>query len=657
MKVQLRDNIKTLFFLFTVMMLLPTANAATYYVSPTGNNANPGTLASPKADFSWFTSSIPAAGDTVYLRGGTYTDKHMVIKSSGNAGNPIIITNYPGETPILNGVDQTGYGIIAGGISTNFRVNYVNISGITIHDYGNGILVREATNVHISNVNVYNIAGVDDGVFFLDSSYSSIKDSIVRDIGWNAIGVQVNYKSVHHIDIINNEVYGGINAGHNLIDLNNNGAGSAANEYTHDINIIGNRLHDTIGGNSAIFEHGTDVLHHDRITITDNIAYNTNALQVGYLKDSVVKNNVVYSSTYGLESQASVPIENVIFTCNKVYSNQVNTYLAVKPGKSITMVNDNIPDYRITQGNALIIDPQPERYTIRADGGRITIRYTDGGPYTVNGVTKTGDYTTSSSGVVERVYKQGGMPATCTTAPIEPVLAKITVSPSPVLLPLGSTQQFTAYTEDQSGNPISAMITWTSSNTTVGTISLSSGLFTALAAGTTIITASSDSISGTATATVVDTPVLTSIFVTPQSATTTIGSSIQFTAHPKDQFGNDISAAITWSSSDLAVGTIAQDGLFSALTLGTSTITASSGNIAGTATAHVKDPENCIPCALCKRFEKWKIVCTMINEFCTSNNRPGSFCTGQKQLCESKVDSLIAKCHEMSCEGTCASAA
>jgi len=64
-----------------IFTLTSLASATDYYVSPTGNNANPGTLDSPKADFSWFNNQVPKGDDIVYLRGGTYTNKHMVISS------------------------------------------------------------------------------------------------------------------------------------------------------------------------------------------------------------------------------------------------------------------------------------------------------------------------------------------------------------------------------------------------------------------------------------------------------------------------------------------------------------------------------------------------------------------------------------------------
>lgn len=82
-----------------------------------------------------------------------------------------------------------------------------------------------------------------------------------------------------------------------------------------------------------------------------------------------------------------------------------------------------------------------------------------------------------------------------------PVLTKITVSPATASVVVGGTQTFTAATLDQNGKPITATVTWTSSNTAVGTID-STGKFTAKAVGTTTITAASGSVNGTATATV-----------------------------------------------------------------------------------------------------------------------------------------------------------
>ncbi|MFZ4594037.1 MAG: hypothetical protein ACOYOF_07260, partial [Verrucomicrobiaceae bacterium] len=48
-------------------------SAADRYVSPTGNNANAGTLVAPWATIQYAASNANA-GDTVYVRGGTYSE-------------------------------------------------------------------------------------------------------------------------------------------------------------------------------------------------------------------------------------------------------------------------------------------------------------------------------------------------------------------------------------------------------------------------------------------------------------------------------------------------------------------------------------------------------------------------------------------------------
>jgi hypothetical protein len=84
--------------------------------------------------------------------------------------------------------------------------------------------------------------------------------------------------------------------------------------------------------------------------------------------------------------------------------------------------------------------------------------------------------------------------------PPTPVLTTITLSPTTASLTAGgSTQTISATKLDQNSSPITATLTWNSSNTSVATVS-SSGVVTPLTAGTTNITATSGGItSNTAT--------------------------------------------------------------------------------------------------------------------------------------------------------------
>ncbi|WP_292367048.1 MULTISPECIES: Ig-like domain-containing protein [unclassified Methanoculleus] len=172
-----------------------------------------------------------------------------------------------------------------------------------------------------------------------------------------------------------------------------------------------------------------------------------------------------------------------------------------------------------------------------------------------------------------------------------PVLESIEVAPAAVTLEIDGTEQFTATAFDQFGNEMSGVeIAWTGDNETVGTVDNSSGLFTALAAGTATVTASAGDVSGTATVTVEETaaPVVASIEVTPVTATIMIGDTQEFDAVCSDESGNTMPGVpVTWSCSDPTVGTVDDTGLFTALAAGTATVTASAGDVSRTATVTV----------------------------------------------------------------------
>ena len=135
-----------------------------------------------------------------------------------------------------------------------------------------------------------------------------------------------------------------------------------------------------------------------------------------------------------------------------------------------------------------------------------TIRYTIDGttPVETSPIYSAPILISSTATLKARAWKTGYTPSTVTMATYSintpvPVLSSITVSPPSVTMGINSAQTFTAYPKDQFGDPIATTLTWTSSDQSVGTIT-PSGLFTALAEGTTIITASSGSVTGKASA-------------------------------------------------------------------------------------------------------------------------------------------------------------
>ena len=87
-----------------ISVLLPAASyAAEFYVAPTGSDSAAGTLAAPFATLAK-ANSAAAAGDTIWVRGGTYfiTTQLVLSKSGTSDSKRTKIWAYPGEIPVLD---------------------------------------------------------------------------------------------------------------------------------------------------------------------------------------------------------------------------------------------------------------------------------------------------------------------------------------------------------------------------------------------------------------------------------------------------------------------------------------------------------------------------------------------------------------------------
>jgi hypothetical protein len=82
-----------------------SAEAASYYVSPKGNDANRGTSAN--APLRTIQKAVDAAkpGDTILIRGGTYRET-VSTSRSGTSDAPITIQNYRNEVVTVSGTDR-----------------------------------------------------------------------------------------------------------------------------------------------------------------------------------------------------------------------------------------------------------------------------------------------------------------------------------------------------------------------------------------------------------------------------------------------------------------------------------------------------------------------------------------------------------------------
>ncbi len=184
-----------------------------------------------------------------------------------------------------------------------------------------------------------------------------------------------------------------------------------------------------------------------------------------------------------------------------------------------------------------------------------------------------------STAIQASADNSSGFAAISVSAPVSTVV----ITGNGGVIPVGTTQQLTANLRDAAGNSLYIRtVTWTSSAPTVATVS-SSGLLTAVAAGTATISATSEGRTGTAPVTTAVTFPVATVTLSPAIANLVTGTAQQLTATLRDGSGSALAdRAITWTTSNAAVATVSSTGLVTTIGSGTATITAASEGKSGT---------------------------------------------------------------------------
>jgi hypothetical protein len=179
------------------------------------------------------------------------------------------------------------------------------------------------------------------------------------------------------------------------------------------------------------------------------------------------------------------------------------------------------------------------------------------------------------------------------TAPAPIPVASVAVSPGSATLNVGATTQLSATTLDANNNVLSGrFVSWTSSNNAISKVS-TTGLVTAVAAGTATITAASEGQTSSAAITVnAPAPVpVASVTVSPPTSSLQVGATVQLSATMRDASGNILNGrAVVWSSSDSALASVSGNGLVTTLNAGNAQITATSELKSGSASVAISNP-------------------------------------------------------------------
>jgi trimeric autotransporter adhesin len=195
------------------------------------------------------------------------------------------------------------------------------------------------------------------------------------------------------------------------------------------------------------------------------------------------------------------------------------------------------------------------------------------------------------SAVIKATYD--GVVGIATLTVTNAQLQSITVTPVKATIGTGTTQQLvaTGTYSDATTKDLSSQVTWSASDTGVASVG-GQGLVTAVKAGTTTITATLGSISGSAELTVTGSA-LQAIQITPPSPNIALFTTLKLkaTAVYADTTTQDITEQVTWSSSDTSVATLSNitgaRGQATGLKAGTTTVKAELSGKSGQVTLTV----------------------------------------------------------------------
>ena len=218
---------KTVSFVIAVGTLVTIANASNYYVAVDGDDSNVGSLAEPFATLNKANSKV-AAGDTVFIRGGTYYPVDTVYvsndkmfagiylnKSGESDERRIHYVAFPGEIPIFDFSKMP----VSDSYNTApmytpgflIQAQYIHIKGIEvcnvpmIYNSNTGVMITRSKHVFLEQVNSHHNKGsgffVNDskgsgGHYFLNcDSHDNYDPNGRQGDGENADGFGVHYQT------------------------------------------------------------------------------------------------------------------------------------------------------------------------------------------------------------------------------------------------------------------------------------------------------------------------------------------------------------------------------------------------------------------------------------------------------------------------------
>lgn len=398
------------------LLVITSAHGTAYYVAKNGNNSWSGLYdtpqGSPPADGPWLTIQRAAntliAGDTVYIKAGTYNER-VIPQNSGSSGNYITYLAYPGDTVTIDGTSITlnWYGIFD--ISDK---SYIKVSGLRVinSDYV-GIFVGSSSHIVIEKNYTYNtyssgIASWGSSNIIIDSNEVELAcngggEECITVAGTN--GFEVKNNNVHRtgpedlggegIDAKDGSSNGRIYKNH-VYDLTELGIYvDAWDKHTYNIDVFQNIVHNCTDGFDVASEAGGLL---ENVRLYNNIAYNNKNVGIWIvnwgepvpehpMRDIKVINNTLYNN--GDEWGGGINVmnsdaKNVVIR-NNICSQNLSFQIAIEDTPPANLVVDHnlIDGYRgywdeiygrdSVVGNPKFVNPSVANFHLKEDSPAI----------------------------------------------------------------------------------------------------------------------------------------------------------------------------------------------------------------------------------------------------------------------------------------------
>ncbi|MCB2167346.1 MAG: hypothetical protein KQI78_06765 [Deltaproteobacteria bacterium] len=301
-----------------IVLFFSNAQAADYFISKNGNDSNPGKFESP-----WQTldkaNKILKAGDSVYIREGTYTLNGTAISpvNSGSKDNIICFSSYNDEKVIfVNTSTSTSATAVNLDSDSGTIRSYIKVTGLTFIDFNRHLWILKG---HHNEISYCKFSGTA-----LDGT----------KVGWRGSTIYraAKYNHIHH-NIFTN--YGGYSPNDNgvVFELGNETASDDGTSYNIiENNELSNGGHHVFGMNGNHNVIRNNYIHNEPFYKFNGILYgNRVTFMVGHDGDDernlIEGNSIAYGSRCADDeiggSGGTIASRRHIIRKNKYYQNGI----------------------------------------------------------------------------------------------------------------------------------------------------------------------------------------------------------------------------------------------------------------------------------------------------------------------------------------------